>query len=359
MPHHPANLNILNKYAQHTASTHSTKMSILCFGEIMLRLSPPGAQRFVQARHLDVVFGGSEANVAVSLAQFGLPTAYLTRVPDNELGQAALQAVAQYGVATNLSVKGGERLGLYFLEQGVGRRASKVLYDRANSGMASLAPGMIDWRQVLENASWFHWSGITPALSQSAAEALLEGLQIAKSLNINVSCDLNYRANLWKYGKKPGEIIPQMMAYTDVLLGDETAFEVCLGISQAENIAPEEWLSLVKTAFPHLRYLAMTRREGLSASHNHYQGFLFNGESLFTSKNYDLPHLLDRIGTGDAFMAGLLFGLIKSNADLQEVIEFATAAAAMKHYVPGDFNLCSEAEVRALMAGSSGGRVNR
>ncbi len=334
-------------------------MQIVCFGEILLRLSPPGAQRFVQARHLEAVFGGSEANVAVSLAQFGLSAAYLTRVPNHELGRAALGAVAQHGVATHLAIQGGERLGIYFLEQGAGRRASKVLYDRANSGMASLAPGMIDWPQVLENAGWLHWSGITPALSQSAADALLEGLQIARERGVNVSCDLNYRANLWTYGKKPMEIIAQLMPYTDVLLGDETAFGICLGIHPAGHTPPKECLAAVKMAFPHLRYLAMTRREGLSASHNHYQGLLYDGETVFISQQHDLPNLLERIGSGDAFMAGLLFGLLQAKVDLQETVEFATAAAALKHYVPGDFNLCSEAEVRALMAGGSGGRVMR
>ncbi len=334
-------------------------MQIVCFGEIMLRLSPPHAQRFVQARHLEVVFGGSEANVAVSLAQLGVPAAYLTRVPDNELGQAALHAVAQFGVATHLAIKGGERLGIYFVEQGAGRRATKVLYDRANSGMASLSPGMIDWPQALENATWLHWSGITPALSQSAADALLEGLQVAQARKIPVSCDLNYRANLWKYGKKPLEIIRPCVAYTDVLLGDETAFEVCLGIHQPQDTESKKWLSAVKTAFPHLRYLIMTRREGFSASHNSYQGLLYDGEQVYISQKHDLPHILDRIGSGDAFMAGLLVGLLKNNADLQETIDFATATGAMKHYIAGDFNLCSEAEVRALMAGNSGGRVNR
>jgi len=334
-------------------------MQIVCFGEIMLRLSPPHAQRFGQARQLEVVFGGSEANVAVSLAQLGAAAAYLTRVPDNELGQAALQAVAQFGVATHLAIKGGERLGIYFVEHGAGRRATKVLYDRANSGMASLAPGMIDWPQALANATWLHWSGITPALSQSATDALLEGLQVAQAQHIRVSCDLNYRANLWKYGKKPQEIIQPLMAYTNVLLGDETAFEVCLGIRPPENAAPENWLSAVKAAFPHLHYLAMTRREGFSASHNSYQGLLYDGKKVAISQKHDLPAMLDRIGSGDAFMAGLIFGLLKENADLQEIIEFAAAAGAMKHYIAGDFNLCSEAEVRALMAGSSGGRVNR
>lgn len=325
----------------------------------MLRLSPPGAQRMVQARQFEAVYGGSEANVAVSLAQFGIQTAYLTRLPDNELGQAALSAVAQHGVATHLALQGGDRLGIYFLEQGAGRRASKVRYDRAGSGMASLGPGMIDWRAALEHATWLHWSGITPALSQGAADALSEGLTVAKELNIPISCDMNYRANLWNYGKKPDEIMPALLAFTDVLLGDETAFDICLGIKNEVDTAPEVVLSAVKTVFPRLRHIAMTRREGFSASHNSYQGLIFDGQRLFTSKKYELPDMLDRIGSGDAFMAGLLFGLQKADADLQEVIEFATAAAAFKHYISGDFNLCTEAEVRALMAGNSGGRVSR
>lgn len=334
-------------------------MQTLCFGEIMLRLSPPGAQRFIQAQQFEAIFGGSEANVAVSLAQFGLPAAYLTRVPDNELGQAALNKVACFGVKTEFSMRGGERIGLYFLEQGVGRRASKVIYDRAGSGMATLAPGMIDWQSALENTSWLHWSGITPALSQSAADTLLEGLKIARERGIRISCDLNYRANLWKYGKKPADVMPPLVALTDVLLGDETAFEICLGLKMADDMDAEILLATVKTEFPQLKHLAMTRREGFSASHNSYQGLLYDGLQVFFSQKYDLPDILDRIGTGDAFMAGLIFGLQKNKADLQETVAFATAAAALKHYVAGDFNFCSEAEVWALMAGDSGGKIRR
>lgn len=333
-------------------------MHLLSFGEILLRLSPPLSQRFVQARQFDLVYGGSEANVAVSLAQWGLPAAYLTRVPDNELGHAALQTVAQFGVDTNRAVRGGERLGIYFLEQGIGRRASKVLYDRAHSGMATLAPGMIDWEKTLENVAWLHWSGITPALSKSAAEAVLEGLEAARNRNITVSCDLNYRANLWKYGDSPGDVMPALIERTNVLLGDATAFETCLGIVEGADAEPEQWLSVVYRAYPQLSHVAMTQREGFSAAHNSYQGFLFDRNTFAVSQNYDLPDILDRIGTGDAFMAGIIFGL-NQQLDLQEITEFATAAAAMKHYVSGDFNLCSETEIRALMAGKTGGRIQR
>lgn len=331
-------------------------MKIICFGEIMLRLSPPDSLRLVQAHSFDAIYGGSEANVAVSLAQLGLPAAYITRVPDHELGYAALGAVARYGVDTGPCAFGGERIGVYFLEMGAGRRSSKVLYDRQGSGMATLMPGMIDWRKALENTSWLHWSGITPALSQGAADATLEALQIATELNVRISCDLNYRDKLWKYGKTPAQIMPELVRHTDVLLGDATAFDICFGIQAAGQ---EALLKSVAEQFPRLRHIAISSREGFSASHNTYRGLLFDGKNTYESRTYELPDMLDRIGGGDAFMAGLIFGLRQALADPQEVIEFAAAAAALKHYVKGDFNLSTETEVRSLMAGNMGGRVSR
>jgi 2-dehydro-3-deoxygluconokinase len=334
-------------------------MHIVCFGEILLRLSPPEQFRFVQANNFAAVYGGSEANVAVSLAQFGLHSSYLTRVPDHELGQAALGAVARFGVRTDHAARGGERLGIYFLEQGAGRRASKVLYDRAGSGMATLTPGMIDWRAALENASWLHWSGITPALSASAAATVMEGLRVARELNLHISCDLNYRSNLWQYGAAPHTVMPDLVALTDVLLGDQTAFDICLGIRLPDDAPPEQWLTAAQAAFPRLRHVAMTRREGFSASHNTYQGILRSGDAVYFSQKHDMPDMLDRIGGGDAFMAGLIYGLKKMGESPQESIEFASAAAALKHYVAGDFNLCTKEEVMALVNGQSGGRVKR
>jgi 2-dehydro-3-deoxygluconokinase len=331
-------------------------MKILCFGEIMLRLTPPHAQRFGQTQSFDAEYGGSEANVAVSLAQFGLKSAYLTRLPNNGLGRAALGALSQHGVDTAPSMFGGERLGLYFVEMGVGLRGSKVLYDRQDSGMASLAPGMFDWRGALENGAWLHWSGITPALSEGAAAATLEGLKVARELGLRISCDLNYRANLWQYGKTPAEVMPQLVEYSDVLLGDASAFDLYFGLRADEDTV---LLEKVAARFPQLRFVAMTRREGRSASHNAYQGLLHDRAQTYTSQKYELPDMLDRIGGGDAFMAGLIFGLRKAQTDAQEAVEFAAAAAALKHYVRGDFNLTSEAEVRALMAGNTGGRVSR
>ncbi|MBX2892128.1 MAG: sugar kinase [Saprospiraceae bacterium] len=334
-------------------------MRILCFGEILLRLSPPNAYRFVQARLFDAVYGGSEANVAVSLAQWGEQVSFLTRVPDNELGQAALGALAQQGVDISHCKRGGERLGIYFLEQGIGRRASKVLYDRAHSGMADLKPGMLDWQSALEQADWLHWSGITPALSQGAAQTLMEGLEIAKKLDVKVSCDLNYRASLWKYGASPASVMPELVGFADVLLGDRKSFLTCLGINSTKETSPDTLLAMVGKTFPRLRFIAMTRRDGISASHNTYQGLLHDGLQLRMSQSYDLPDMLDRIGGGDAFMAGLIHGLRKMSDDTQQIVEFATAAAAFKHYVAGDFNLCDEVEVRDLMAGNTGGKVNR
>ncbi len=332
------------------------KMKIFCFGEIMLRLSPPENLRFVQTQNFEAVFGGSEANVAVSLAQFGLKPAFVTRVPDNELGRAALGAVARFGVETKKSIFGGERFGLYFLENGAGRRASKILYDRQNSGMATLAPGMIDWHKIFENASWLHWSGITPALSQSAAAAVLECLEIASKLKIRISCDLNFREKLWKYGKTPAEIMPQLVEFADVLLGDATAFDLYFGIRADDE---EVLLKNVAARFPKLRHIALSSREGFSASHNTFRGVLFDGKNTCRSRTHELPDMLDRIGGGDAFMAGLIFGLQKMPENPQETIEFAAAAAALKHYIKGDFNLSTENEVRSLMAGNMGGRVNR
>lgn len=334
-------------------------MKILCFGEIMMRLTPPNHQKIAQATSLDIQYGGSEANVAVSLAQFGLKSAYTTRVPNTDLGRAALGELAKYGVDTTPSVFGGARLGLYFLEMGAGLRGSKVVYDRAHSGVASLEKGMIDWENALNGVTWLHWSGITPAVSQSAAEVTLEALKTAQKMGITVSCDLNYRANLWQYGKHPAEIMPELLQNSNVMLGDGDTIDLYFGIKGA-NYA--EVFEKTAAAFPNLDYLAMTARKAFHASHNTYKGFLyskhFENDKMIASKEYDMPEILDRIGGGDAFMAGLIYGLAK-NTPPQYAIEFATAAAILKHYVNGDFNLSSLSEVEALVNGNTGGRVSR
>lgn len=328
---------------------------IICFGEIMLRLTPPNQERLLQMRQLDVQFGGSEANVAVSIAQFGGKTAYVSRVPSTELGHAALGEVRRYGVETTPSVWGGDRLGLYYLEMGAGNRASKVIYDRANSGMASLEKGMIDWAAIFQTATWFHWSGITPAISQTAAEATLEAIKEAQKAGITVSCDLNYRANLWKYGKTPADIMPELLEGCNVMLGDGDTIDTYFGIKGIDYL---DIMEKTFEAFPRLKYIAMTARKAYHASHNAYKGFLHNRTTLFESKEYDVPDILDRIGAGDAFMGGLVYCLSEGKTP-QYAVDFSTATAALKHAVRGDFNLVSVSEVESLMGGNTGGKVSR
>lgn len=313
-------------------------MKVLCLGEILLRLSPPHQQRFQQATVFEAHYGGSEANVATLLAQWGIATAFASRVPNTDLGRAAMAA----------------------LEQGAGWRSSKVLYDRVHSGMATLQPGMFHWASALEGVHWLHWSGITPALSESAAAALAEGIGEAYQRGITISCDLNYRASLWQYGIQPSDVTPAMVARCRVLLGDTAAFRRCLGLPSLQAEAPaEKILPSIKEAFPNLQSIAMTRREGFSASHNSYQGFLWHNGQVYTSQRYDMPDMLDRVGGGDAFMAALIFGLLTSPANPQANLELATAAGVWKHYVRGDFNLCTLEEVHALMSGRSGARILR
>jgi 2-dehydro-3-deoxygluconokinase len=328
---------------------------IICFGEIMLRLTPPNNLRFSQATLYASVFGGSESNVAVSLAQFGADVAFVTRVPNHDLGRVALSDLRRNNVQTQLAVYGGERLGMYFLEMGMGNRASKIIYDRTNSGMASLERGMIDWETVFSNATWFHWSGITPAISATAADATLEAIEVANRMGIKVSCDLNYRGNLWQYDKHPNQIMPQLMAGCDVMLGDGDTMHTYFGIKGADYTEIIEKTFLM---FPKLQHLAMTARKSYHASHNAYKGFLHNRTALFESREYDVPDILDRIGAGDAFMGALIFCLEK-NTPPQYAVEFAAAASTLKHAISGDVNLVSVAEVEALMGGNTGGKVNR
>jgi len=331
-------------------------MKIISFGEILLRLSPPAGKRLVQAEQLDVVYGGSEANVAVSLSVLGHDSWFVTRNPDNLPGRAALGALSRYGVQTGKTVWGGDRLGIYFLEPGAGLRGSEVIYDRGGSGMATLQPGMINWGEVLAGCDWFHWSGITPALSQSAADATREAVNTACGMGIPVSCDLNYREKLWKYGKQPSEIMPELMQLCTVILGDPGAFDLYSGI---KGTTDSEILHEFSTKYPAVEYITMTRREGFTATHNTYQGILWHKGVIYTSAVYDMPDMTDRIGGGDAFMAGIIHGLSRGNMYLQETVEFAAAAAALKHYVAGDFNLSTEKEIIRLMNGNTGGKVNR
>ncbi len=340
---------------------------IVTFGEIMLRLAPPEFLRIQQTEIFEATFGGGEANVAVSLANFGLISEYITRLPENDVAKAAIMTLRKFGVKTGHILKGGDRIGIYYLETGAVARGSKVIYDRAGSSMATIKPGMIDWDTVFDDAQWFHWTGITPAISQSAADSCLEAILKAREKNITISCDLNYRKNLWKYGKKAGEVMEEMVKHCDVILGNEEDAEMVFGIMAPEidvekgKVNASSFLPVtegIMKKFPQCKKVIITIRGSLNASHNTWSGVLWNGKELFQAPVYDITHIVDRVGGGDAFMAGLIYGLI-SYKDDQKALDYAVAASCLKHTIKGDFNIISVDEVEKLMAGDSSGRVSR
>jgi 2-dehydro-3-deoxygluconokinase len=341
---------------------------VITFGEIMLRLAPPGNLRFNQATSLTATFGGGEANVAVSLANYDVEVEFVTRLPENDIARSCLMNLRQYGVGTDSIVFGGERMGIYFLEAGAVSRGSKVIYDRANSAIAAIERGMIDWEKVLEGATWFHWTGITPAISQGAAEVCLEAIQTANKLGIPVSCDLNYRKNLWKYGKTAGEIMPDLVAGTDIILGNEEDAEKVLGIGpegvdvtggHVEGAAYESVSKQIMDRFPRCKKVITTLRGSINANHNTWSGVLWDGEKLFSANTYQITHIVDRVGGGDSFMGGLIYGLLTWPGDDQRALDFAVAASCLKHTVYGDFNQVTVDEVLKLMEGDASGRVAR
>lgn len=343
-------------------------MKVVTFGEIMMRLSPPGFLRFTQARSFDVVYGGGEANVAVSLAGFGIPVDFVTRLPKNDLGQACLRFLREAGVGVDKIVWGGDRLGIYFLEMGAVARASQVIYDRDGSSFATIQPGMVDWRAVFADAGWFHWTGITPAISRGAAEACLEAVQTAKQMGLTVSCDLNYRAKLWRWGKKAGEVMPELVRYCDVAIGNEEDAAQVFGIHAPDTdvtsgqVEAEKYRFVCQALaerFPNLKTIAITLRGSISASHNTWSGILWDEGTIYTAPTYDITHIVDRVGAGDAFMGGLIYGLLTYGPDRQKALNFAVAASCLKHTIFGDFNLVTVEEVQKLMAGDVSGRVSR
>ena len=341
---------------------------VVTFGEIMMRLSPPGYLRFGQARSFDVVYGGGEANVAASLASFGLPVDYVSRLPDNDLGNACIQFLRQSGVGVDKIVRGGDRLGIYFLEMGAMQRGSTVIYDRANSAIATIERGMIDWRQVFAGAEWFHWTGITPAISAGAASVCLEAVQIAKEMGLTVSCDLNYRKKLWKWGKQPREVMPELVETCDVAIGNEEDADKVFGIKAPETdvtagmVEAEKYRSVCEELakrFPNLRTIAITLRGSISASHNTWSGVLWDKGRFYRGPLFDITHIVDRVGGGDAFMAGLIYGLLTHPDNPQKALDFAIAASCLKHSIFGDFNMVAAAEVERLVGGDVSGRVSR
>jgi len=341
---------------------------VVAFGEIMMRLTPHGFLRFVQARTFDVIYGGGEANVAISLANYGIPVDYITRLPDNDIGDACLNYIRQFGVGVEKVVRGGDRLGIYFMEMGAVQRGSKVIYDRANSSIATIAPGMVTWHNVFSDACWLHWTGITPAISKGAADTVLEAVKKAKEMELTVSSDLNYRAQLWKWGKTAGEVMGELLKYSDLTICNEEDAEKVFGIKapgvdvisgKVDSEKYREVAERLMEKFPSLKKVAITLRGSISASHNTWSAVLHDGKNFYTAPTYDITHIVDRVGGGDAFAAGLIYGLLKFGDDPQKVLNFAVAASCLKHTIFGDSNIVSASEVEKIAGGIVSGRISR
>jgi 2-dehydro-3-deoxygluconokinase len=337
---------------------------VVSFGEIMLRLSTERHLRFSQAKAFGASYGGGEFNVAVSLANYGVTAEFVTRLPENEIGACAIKEMRKMNVESKNIIYGGERLGIYFLETGAGTRGSNVVYDRAHSSMATIEKGNIDWQKVLEGAKWFHWSGITTALSESAAEACLEAVKVAHKLGLNISCDLNYRSKLWQYGKNPSEVMPELLKYCNVILGDIDTAYFMLGKTKVNpNYQDEKSLPSLYTALfdmlPNLKTVATTLRYSVSASHQRIGGILFDGKTIYQAAVKEVTPVIDRVGSGDAFMGGLIYGLLEYSNNNQKALDFAVAACCLKHTIAGDYNLATLKEVENMANGDSAGLVSR
>ncbi len=341
---------------------------IITFGEIMLRLATPGHQRISQVSSFNASFGGGEANVAVSLAKFNLDAEFVTRLPENDLGDSVIMELKKYGVGTNHIIRGGERVGIYFLETGSVSRPSKVIYDRAFSSIATIEPGMLDWDNIFKNAYWFHWTGITPAISEEASTVCRDAINKAKQKGLVISCDINYRKNLWKWGKSAPEVMPELVNDCDIILGNEEDAEKVFGIKPERvnvfrgEIKSEGYESVckkLKEKFPQAKKIIITLRGSVSADHNTWSGILYDGKVFYEAPVYQITHIVDRVGGGDSFMAGLIYGLLTYAEDDQMALNFATAASCLKHTIHGDFNLVTVAEVEQIIKGDTSGRVMR
>ncbi|GGC04629.1 sugar kinase [Dyadobacter sediminis] len=328
---------------------------IVSFGEVLMRLSTPGFSRFEQARQLNVTYAGGEANVSTALAYWGHHTAHVTRFPDSPIGRAAAQYLHFHGVDVSHIIYGGPRMAVYFLETGAAMRGSQIVYDRANSSLAEIDPKEIDWDSILKDAKWFHWAGITPALSQGAADALLDGIKAARKYGITVSGDIFYRANLWKYGKNPSEILPELTAGTDIVIANSENIKEIFGIGG--NDFTESSVNLQK-AYPQVSMVVDTKRTSLSASHNLLRAYMWSGTELLETSDIEINPIIDRVGGGDAFIAGLIHGLISFD-DQQKALEFGVAASALKHTIEGDALISTVAEVEAIRQGETSGRIRR
>ncbi len=337
---------------------------IVTLGEIMLRLSPEGNSRFVQVDSFDVIWGGGEANVAVSCANYGHNAYFVSKLPKHEIGQAAVNALRRYGVNTDFIARGGDRVGIYYCETGASMRPSKVIYDRAHSAIAEAKPEDFDFDAIMEGADWFHWSGITPAISDAAAELTRLACEAAKRHGVTVSVDLNFRKKLWTT-EKAQQVMRPLMKYVDVCIGNEEDAELCLGFKpdadvEAGETSAEGYRGIFRAMAEEFgfKYVVSTLRESFSATHNGWKAMIYNGTDFYESRRYDINPIVDRVGGGDSFSGGLIHGHLTMSTQ-GEALEFAVAASALKHTVPGDFNLVSIAEVEALAGGNANGRVQR
>ncbi|MEP0711226.1 sugar kinase [Algoriphagus sp.] len=327
---------------------------IITLGEIMLRLSTPGYERFIKTQSYEVNYGGAEANVAVSLAYWGLSAAHITSFPDHDIGKAAVNTLRFSGVDTSFIRYNEGRMGVYFVENGAMQRSSKIIYDRFDSAFAKVNVKDFDWEKIFEGADWFHWTGITPAVSQSAADLCLAAVKAASKLGVKISADINYRRNLWQYGKEPLDIMPELIEPSHLIIAGLTDFENCMGITETDYLQACE---KAKSMCPALKYVSTTHRDSISASANDLNGVLWNGQAMLESKTYEMTHIVDRIGGGDAYMAGLIYGLL--HLDDQQALDFAVAASVLKHSIPGDANYVSIEEVNQLVEGKNVGKLLR
>ncbi len=343
-------------------------MSVYTFGEIMLRLSTPANRRFLQVYNFEVSYAGAEASVAVSLSIFGIKTSFVTCLPVNDLGQAAINQLKRYGVGTSQIIRCGKRIGVYFYEIGANQRPSKVIYDRSNSAFAEIDPKTIQWNELFKNAKWFHFTGITPAISQSTADACIEAVRSAKKNGLTVSCDLNFRSKLWKYGKPPSQIMSLLLKYVDVAIGNEEDCEKIFNIKgadveDAKDVTTDKYLYVVKQLydkFPNLSKICITLRGSVNANYNNWTAILYDtyNQKMYTTKNYEITDIVDRLGGGDAFAAGIIYSLM-SGKEYQESLDFAVAASALKHSIFFDFNLATVDEIENLLESQGSGRIQR
>jgi len=337
---------------------------VVTFGEIMLRLSTERHLRFSQAKTFSASYGGGEFNVAVSLANYGVPVEFVTRLPNNEIGACALKEMRKFNVESKNVIYGGDRLGIYYFETGAGTRSSNVVYDRSNSSMATITKGSIDWESVFKDVSWFHWSGITPAISEAAAQECLEALKVAHKLGVTISSDLNYRSKLWQYGKEPNQVMPELLKYSNIILGDIDTALFMLGKDkvspnyQNETSLPVLYDQIFKLC-PNLNIIATTLRYSVSASHQRIGGVLYDGKTLYSADVKEVTPVVDRVGSGDAFMGGLIYGILSDNYDKQKALNLAVAACCLKHTISGDYNLITLNEIEKLLNGDAFGEVSR